>query len=232
MKGGILATPFTNIYELAISQYIDDFALKRYGGSLIAMDQDLQSFLMAAVPEFNIPISIIPKIQDYTKASGTQQTFSGNGVTSSFVLSSEPIENSFIEVAIDGSIVTNYVYNNETFTVTFDVAPAIGTDNISISWYFVGEFTNDLNMIEQSILSDLMIWKWLLRERDNIADIRRLLRDTDYQLWSEDKTMTSKANLSDIAREKAQKSMKQYGWSIYSNNINSDFALPNYAKVR
>lgn len=77
-----------------------------------------------------------------------------------------------------------------------------------------------------------MVWKWLLRERDNIADIRRLLRDTDYSLWSEDKTMTSKAKLADIAREKASKSMKQYAWSIYNKNMNQTFGLPNYASIK
>ena len=113
----------------------------------------------------------------------------------------------------------------------FDTPPEENV-KILISWYFCGEFTNDLNLTEQNILSDLMVWKWLLRERDNIADIRRLLRDTDYALWSEDKTMVSKAKLADIAREKASKSMKQYAWSIYNTNINKAFGLPNYASIK
>ena len=76
----------------------------------------------------------------------------------------------------------------------------------------------------------------ILRHIDNFsilaADIRRLLRDTDYSLWSEDKTMTSKAKLADIAREKASKSMKQYAWSIYNKNMNQTFGLPNYASIK
>ena len=121
--------------------------------------------------------------------------------------------------------------DEETKTIEFDVPPEENAD-ITISWYSSGEFTNDLNIIEQGILADLMVWKWLVRERDNIADIRRLLRDTDYQLWSEDKTMTSKARLADIAREKASKSMKQYAWSIYNKNMNQIFGLPNYAAIK
>ena len=227
-----MGTPFTKIYERTLSQYIDDFALKKYNGSLIAMNQDLQSYLLSAIPEFNIPISIIEKIQDYTEAQGMSEEFTGDGTTRSFTLSTEPIEDSLIEISIDSVILPDgYAYDTETKTVTFDTPPEENAD-ISISWYFCGEFTNDLNLIEQGILSDLMVWKWLVRERDNIADIRRLLRDTDYSLWSEEKTMTSKATLADIAREKASKSMKQYAWSIYNTNINKTFGLPNYAKIR
>lgn len=227
-----MGTSFTKIYERTLSQYIDDFALKKYNGSIIAMNQDLQSYLLSAIPEFNTPISIIGKIQDYSEAEGKTEEFTGDGVTTSFVLSTEPIENSIIEITIDSIVVTDgYEYDEETKTISFDVAPEENVE-ILISWYFSGEFTNDLNLIEQNILSDLMVWKWLLRERDNIADIRRLLRDTDYSLWSEDKTMTSKAKLADIAREKASKSMKQYAWSIYNKNMNQTFGLPNYASIK
>ena len=227
-----MGTSFTKIYERTLSQYIDDFALKKYNGSIIAMNQDLQSYLLSAIPEFNTPISIIGKIHDYSEAEGKTEEFTGDGVTTSFVLSTEPIENSIIEVTIDSIVVTDgYEYDEETKTISFDVAPEENVE-ILISWYFSGEFTNDLNLIEQNILSDLMVWKWLLRERDNIADIRRLLRDTDYSLWSEDKTMTSKAKLADIAREKASKSMKQYAWSIYNKNMNQTFGLPNYASIK
>ena len=227
-----MGTSFTKIYERTLSQYIDDFALKKYNGSLIAMNQDLQSYLLSAIPEFTTPISIIEKIQDYTEAEGMTENFTGDGTTTTFTLSTEPIEGSIIELSVDSTVLTDgYEYDTDTKTVTFDTAPEEGAE-IAISWYFCGEFTNDLNLIEQSILSDLMVWKWLVRERDNIADIRRLLRDTDYSLWSEEKTMTSKATLADIAREKASKAMKQYGWSIYNKNLNAIFGLPNYAKIR
>ena len=227
-----MGTSFTKIYERTMSQYIDDFALKKYNGSIIAMNQDLQSYLLSAIPEFNTPISIIEKIQDYTEAEGVSEEFIGDGETTSFILSTEPLENSIIEISVDSIIIQDgYEYNTETKTITFDAPPEENVQ-ILISWYFCGEFTNDLNLIEQGILSDLMVWKWLVRERDNIADIRRLLRDTDYSLWSEEKTMTSKATLADIAREKASKSMKQYAWSIYNKNMNQIFGLPNYAKIR
>ena len=227
-----MGTSFTKIYERTLSQYIDDFALKKYNGSIIAMNQDLHSYLLSAIPEFNIPISIVEKIQDYTEAEGVSENFVGDGETTSFTLSTEPLENSIIEISIDSIIILDgYTYDEELKTVTFDVAPEADSE-IIISWYFCGEFTNELNLIEQNILSDLMVWKWLLRERDNIADIRRLLRDTDYSLWSEDKTMTSKATLADIAREKASKSMKQYSWMIYNRNMNTSFGLPNYANIR
>ena len=227
-----MGTSFTKIYERTMSQYIDDFALKKYNGSIIAMNQDLQSYLLSAIPEFNTPISIIDKIQNYTEAKGITEQFIGNGETKIFELTTEPLEDSIIEITIDSTIIQNgYSYNEETNIISFDEAPE-DKANILISWYYSGEFTNELNLTEQNILSDLMVWKWLVRERDNIADIRRLLRDTDYSLWSEEKTMTSKANLADIAREKASKSMKQYAWSIYNKNMNQAFGLPNYAKIK
>ena len=227
-----MSTSFTKIYERTLSQYIDDFALKKYNGSIIAMNQDLQSYLLSAIPEFNTPISIIGKIQDYTEAEGKTEQFVGDGEKTSFVISTEPINNSIIEVSIDSMVLSDgYSYDEENKTIIFDIPPEENAD-ILISWYFCGEFINDLNLIEQGILSDLMVWKWLVRERDNIADIRRLLRDTDYSLWSEEKTMTSKATLADIAREKASKSMKQYAWSIYNKNLMQAFSLPNYAKIK
>ena len=140
-----MGTSFTKIYERTLSQYIDDFALKKYNGSIIAMNQDLQSYLLSAIPEFNTQISLIGKIQDYSEAEGKTEEFTGDGVTTSFVLSTEPIENSIIEVTIDSIVVTDgYEYDEETKTISFDVAPEENVE-ILISWYFSGEFTNDLN---------------------------------------------------------------------------------------
>ena len=109
-----MSTSFTKIYERTLSQYIDDFALKKYNGSIIAMNQDLQSYLLSAIPEFNTPISIIGKIQDYTEAEGKTEQFVGDGEKTSFVISTDPIDNSIIEVSIDSMVLSDgYSYDEE-----------------------------------------------------------------------------------------------------------------------
>lgn len=219
-----MGTPFTDIYDLMLIQTEDPFIYHKTKGSKIALFQYLNQFLMAAIPEFYQPSSIIRKITDITKASGMAEDFQG---VDTYTLLSDPVDEAIFEVWIDSKLTTNYTYDNGTKLLTI-LDPVVPETKIIVAWYYAGSFNAELNFQEMSILSDLMIWKWSLKEKNNLADIRRILKDTDYQLWDEAKTLNAKITFSDVAREKAQKAIKAYSWLQFTDYKNQEKGLSSF----
>lgn len=229
-----MSTLNTDIYILSVKQFDDPFVQRQYNGSMIALYSDLYGYLTVAIPEFTRPSGITKKISEIVIPSGETETFDGDGNTVAFNITVIPIANSIIEVSVDSVVLqsTEYTFDTETNVLTFANAPTAGTDNVQFSWYFPGEFSADLNTYEKNILSDLLIYKWTLKEKNHLPDIRRLLRDTDYQLYSESTSISAKIDLTDVAREKADKGMKDYGWSIYLDDLNQRYGLKSYTDGR
>lgn len=66
----------------------------------------------------------------------TGETFSGDGTTTSFTLTNEYIKPGSETVTVDGAEVHNYKINYITGEITFEIAPASGTDNISVDYNY------------------------------------------------------------------------------------------------
>ena len=77
-----------------------------------------------------------------SEITNTVQLRSGNGVSTSFFVSTSIA--SIVEITIDGVATTAFTFGDfGPDTITFDVAPASGTNNISITYLTGREFTYD-----------------------------------------------------------------------------------------
>lgn len=218
-----MSTPFTNIYSRAINEFNDPFITSTYGNT-ITFFQTMFGYLNNCIPEFIIPEIIIPKLQDITSPSGQTELFNGDGINTNFILTTIPVTGSYFVYTVSGVVVTG-TYNSGTNSVILDIAPAIGTNNVSIQWYYPGQFNQTLISREERILSMLWVVNWAEKEKNHLLDIRRLLNDTDFRLTAEAPTMNAKGNWYITMREEATAAMKQYSWSLYQATLKAKYGL-------
>lgn len=78
-----------------------------------------------------------------SRATAITQTFSGDDVTTAFTLTYYP--DYFTTVTIGATakyFFTDYYNDFHSKTITFDEAPAAGTNNISVTYYYTGQGAN------------------------------------------------------------------------------------------
>jgi hypothetical protein len=87
------------------------------------------------------------------------------------------------------------------------------------------QFTNDLSLTEQTILSDLQVIEWLNSKILDITQLNLHLNDTDFKRYSEAQNLTAKMNTRNILRETINQDMENYS---IKNIPWSDWMSGNY----
>jgi hypothetical protein len=72
------------------------------------------------------------------------------------------------------------------------------------------EFTEDLTLNEQVILSDLMIIRWLDTKILDVTQMQWKLNDTDFKHYAESQNLTAKMNARTILQEDVGQDMTNY----------------------
>lgn len=92
---------------------------------------------VGAIP--TVSVDVVGR-QEVLGSVNTNETFSGDGSTTTFTLSNTPVVPESETVEVDGSQQTrgtDYTIDYETGVITFTTAPSSGTDNISVTYdYF------------------------------------------------------------------------------------------------
>ena len=210
-----MAVNFENIYSLSIGLFNDPLISNTFSTSPIQYFQIMYTYLQNAITRFNNPSTIQSTLSLVNNPSGQTEVFNGNGTTTVFTLSSTPLTNSYFQCTINNVIYTttfNYTTNQATIAI-----PIPSGQTGSIQWYFAGQFTDPQNLLDstaQGILARLILTEWVLKERNFLMDIRRLLGDTDFKLISEANSLNAKSKWYNDIREEAEKRMNQYSWSL------------------
>lgn len=218
-----MATLFTNIYGKAVNSFDDPFIKSTYGDT-ITFFKVMWGYMQNAIPEFIIPESIISKIQDIIEPTGQTEIFNGDGINKIFTLSTTPLQESYFKYIVNDIVVTGS-FNYNTNQVTLDSIPSSGSGNVSIEWYYAGSFNKTLELREQRIMAMLWVLNWTEKEKNYLLDIRRLLNDTDFKLSAEAPNINSKNNWYHNMREEVLNMMKQYNWSLYTEDLKKKYGL-------
>lgn len=118
-------------------------------------------------------------------ATGVTETFDGG--TSIYVMTSTSLTGSDFVVLVDGATSvsgTEFTVTGRTFTFATGYYPATGSDNVSISWEFAGEFTNNLTQLEIEILSNMMVLEWVKPYVLNSDYLEEKMASKDFQQFS------------------------------------------------
>ena len=113
----------------------------------------------------------------------TEDTFSGDGSTTTFTLNDTVVDNPRLDdtktavIYVDGSKVSNYSIDYENDEIDFDSAPANGTDNIEVFYLFQdGQFevavqNNDQAGKEETIVEEAIRGLHAVDQLDNPVEI-------------------------------------------------------------
>jgi len=86
----------------------------------------------------------------------------------------------------------------------------------------LNQFTNNLTLTEQVILSDLMVIEWLNSKILDVTQMQLHLNDTDFKHYSEAQNLTAKVNTKNILQESVNQDMTNYelkniNWQNWQN---------------
>lgn len=211
-----MGTSFLDIYNMAITNIDDPFITKAYQNNQIQFFKIMYNYLNNAIPQFNNPSIIQLKLQSRTIPQDIIEVFDGDGVTTSFPLSSTPdIEALYIFQINEATV--NGTYNSNTNTITFSLPIPQGQQG-SFEWYNVGSFSQSLHIDAQRILAKILVVNWAEKEKNFLLDIRRLLGDTDFKLNDASSSNRSKSNWYESMREESEMLMNQYGYNVKFNS--------------
>lgn len=219
-----MATLNNEIYSKAISEFEDPSISSAYENNPIDFFKIMYNYHINAMPLFINPSSEIIKLNDRIEPSTQIELFDGNGLTKDFVLTTIPLNGSFFNCLI-GSTPVDGTFNYTTNTMTLTIIAPSGTENVSIEWYYPGQFNQTLDNQEKNILACFLVSCWAEKEKNFLLDIRRLLNDTDFSLSAESTTMREKGNWYYSMREKAEKIMMQYAWILHMTAMKTKYGL-------
>jgi hypothetical protein len=149
-----MSTPFTDIYDLFLTQIYDYKINQLYTISITDFETYLQGFLVNAIPKFK---NCTKDLTDIDLTSGT--------------------------------------------------------------------FAATLTLEEKTILSDLMIVQWMVKEIQDVSQFQLKLNDTDFKHYAESQNLKEKSEYMNRIREIVNQNMTNYG---VSNIPWSDWAAGNY----
>ena len=173
--------------------------------------------------------TMLPYLENYAVlfTKGVLETFDGNG-SDSYVLSQPAPENADFSFRIDGEIDQLATYNAETHTVTFSKEVPEGTQ-CSAEWYYCGSFDSDFSaaastttsasMIRASvvdILARALVLNWAENEKNFVLEIRNLLTDTDFRMYSPANSVRAKTEWVKQLRFDFDTMTNKLSWNLFS----------------
>jgi len=117
----------------------------------------------------------------------------GDGTEKVFTLPTTPASIENIDVWIDSTRITDYVYNSVGKTLTFTTAPADGA-NITAQFYSCGHFTEDLDIREVHILSEGMIIPYLQKFKNDENAMKYIVSGSSLKFYSQANHINSSNN--------------------------------------
>lgn len=198
---------FKDIYARAINLFDDPDYDRAYVQNIVRFEKMMYPHLLDGFQLFTNPTSIAWALVDQTQPSGQMEIFSGEDTkNNTVVLSTTPVENADFVCMINGEVDREAVYYPEKNTVQFSKNIAT-TDELSVEWYFGGQFNTDFvaasaPLISTSligskvvdILARALVIAWAEKNKNFILEIRNVLTDTDFKIYSPANAIKSKVD--------------------------------------
>lgn len=198
---------FKDIYARAINLFDDPDYDRAYVQNIVRFEKMMYPHLVNGVQLFTKPTQIAWALVDQTQPSGQMEIFSGEDTkNNTVILSTTPVENADFVCMINGEVDRGAVYHPEKNSVEFSKNIAT-TDELSVEWYFGGQFNTDFvaasaPLISTSligskvvdILARALVVEWAEKDKNMILEIRNVLMDTDFKLYSPANSVKAKTD--------------------------------------
>ena len=222
---------FKTIYNKAINLFDDPIILKAYTEDTVRWEKLMYPYLENGVVLFNSPTKIAYLLVDQTIPDGAISIFNGNG-GATYQLDTTPAPNSDFSFIVNGLYDYGATYDAGNNTVTFSNIVPIGS-KCSAEWYYPGCFNTDFSKAATSmtsaqviafktteILSRALVLNWATNEQNFLLDIKNLLTDTDFKLYSPANSVRAKVEWKKSIEWEFDTLKNNLGWELYGRKQN------------
>ncbi len=219
---------FKEIYDMAINLFDDPDIRKAYIFDMIRCQKMLYPYLSGGVKLFTNPMSIAIQLINQTQPYGQIEVFDGDG-SSEYSASIVPIDNSLMQFKIGRDVDTSAKYDKETGVVTFSKNVEVGT-KCSFEYYFAGCFNADFkSSAAQGVTSDMILYyvkeiiaralilEWAEKEKNSVLEIRNILTDTDFKIYSPANSIKAKVDWVKDLRFQFDNFQTKLGWLAFGS---------------
>lgn len=218
---------FKEIYGKAISLFDDPDIQRAYYEDTVEWEKTMLPYLENYAVLFTNPTRVTAQLLDQTQPEGKFEIFEGTG-SNTYHLSTQPKEGADFSFMIDGVIDKLATYDADNNDVVFTKPVEVG-QTCSAEWYFCGSFNSDFKAasspttsasIIQSqvieILARALVLNWAENEKNFVLEIRNLLTDTDFRMYSPANSVRAKTEWVKQLRFDFDTMTNKLGWILYS----------------
>ena len=228
--GVSIVLAFKDIYNKAINLFDDPIIQRAYVEDVVRWEKLMYPHLENGIPLFINPTKISYLLADQTLPTGQIDIFEGNGGTI-YTTSITPKEGSDFSFLIDGHNDYTATYDPSNNTVVFSKPVPIGS-KCSIEWYYPGCFNTDFSSAAaptissaiiayrvKEILSRALVLSWATDEQNFLLDIKNLLTDTDFKLYSPANSVRAKVEWKKTIEYEFDTLTNNLAWELYSRKF-------------
>jgi hypothetical protein len=204
-----IVTSYSTIYTTFLQKIHDiDMANNLNVNAQFATDS-MFGYMKSGIVNFNV---CVQDLTDRVAPQNNSCVFSGDGITTSFILTNTPVDGSNYTVTVNSIETNSYVYDSIANTITFTVAPVFGENNINLAWSFLGQFNIDLTDLEQEILAMYMVYQWVSPFINDTLEFKNYLQSGDFKTWSGAQFITAKIGLQKYLKDMSDELMFKYSY--------------------
>lgn len=225
---------FRDIYQKAINLMDDPDINRAYLDNIVRFEKLMYPHLNNGYGMFTNPTAIAWELTDQTLPEGRIEIFTSEEAASGTVtLSTTPMENSDFSCMINGKEDKGATYDASTNSVTFSEEIPEGAE-VSAEWYFGGQFNTDFSSVSarnisatiinarvQDILARALILSWAEENKNFILEIRNILTDTDFKIYSPANSTSAKVAWVKDLRFSFDNLQNKLSWDLISVHHNS-----------
>ena len=219
---------FSDIFDRAIFLFDDPDLNFYYNADPVGFQKVMLRYLLNGKERFSNPIEIASKLNTYSALQSMRDDLVGTGsaeveVDEDFV----PVDNCVFSFKIDGKPDPEAVYDSDTKKVIFSRVVPEGTP-CSVEYCYAGAFTDNISWsysaqfltpaVIQSKVIDIMahctLLAWCEKEKNFILDIRNLLTDTDFKIYSPANSIKAKLDWFKNIQEELDDLICKLGWDM------------------
>lgn len=219
--------PYKTIYNQAIDLFDDPIYSKAYKEDTVRWEKMMYPHLINGLADFTNPTKIRYELINRTEPTGKIEIFDGDG-SATYTLSTTPAEGSDFSYMINGLYDYQATYDADTNSVTFSKIVPVNS-KCSVEWYQPGCFTSDFSsaaaptvdsaIIQQKvteILARALVYEWASKEQNFLLDIKNLLTDTDFKIYSPANSIKAKVQWANSLKYNLDTLTNNLAWELNS----------------
>jgi hypothetical protein len=215
---------FNEIFARAVNLFDDPDINYAYVNNKVSFSKLMRPYLINGISKFTNPFAISSLLNQQTTEAGQLEVFEGTGVDT-YSTTIIPLPDSDISFLINGKTDYGAIYNEEENEVIFSRTVEEGSV-CSIEWYYAGAFSANFdnvfpsvsfnNILERvkDILAHCLLLAWAEKNKNFILEIRNILTDTDFRLYSPAASLTSKISWYNNIMSELNSSVSKLTWDI------------------